>query len=95
MFFYNNKSELFRKSGGAGNFNAEELCTRRMEIPAEVMCEGFPIEFVMYFKYVTTLGFDEDPDYKFIKKLFMGVITKMREAGNQMVVEWMNVELVG
>jgi hypothetical protein len=38
--------------------------------PAEQLCEGFPTEFVQYFRMVADLQFDEEPDYFAMKQLF-------------------------
>jgi hypothetical protein len=36
----------------------------------EQLCEGFPVEFAAYLKYVRALGFDEEPDYGHLHALF-------------------------
>lgn len=39
-------------------------------ISDEELCKGFPREFLMYFHYVRRLGFNSNPDYKYLYTLF-------------------------
>lgn len=39
------------------------------------LCEGLPPQFSKYFKYVRNLGFDEKPDYGFLMKLLLDMIS--------------------
>ena len=36
----------------------------------QVLCKGFPSEFVIYFQYCRSLRFDDKPDYSYLRKLF-------------------------
>ena len=47
----------------------------KQNIKEEVLCEGLPLEFNISLKYIKTLQFEENPNYKFLKGLF----TKMLE----------------
>jgi len=38
------------------------------------LCEGFPKEFAIYMNYVCRLGFEETPDYDFLRELFTKVL---------------------
>ena len=49
----------------------------KKNIKPENLCKGLPSEFTEYIKYVTKLQFEEDPDYKYIKGLFMNVLNKL------------------
>ena len=46
-------------------------------IQPEKLCQGLPTEFTEYIKYVKKLQFEEEPDYKYIKGLFMNVLNKL------------------
>jgi len=52
----------------------------RFEISDEKLCEGLPIEFISYFKYVKNLKFEEEPNYQYLNDLFLSVLSK-----NQMI----------
>jgi len=41
-----------------------------MNTSIEDLCHGLPDAFTSYFNYVRTLGFDEQPDYSNLRKLF-------------------------
>lgn len=42
----------------------------KQTIPFEELCEGFPTEFVDYFRYCTDLDFAQEPDYDYLRRLF-------------------------
>lgn len=44
--------------------------------PTQVLCKGFPQEFVTYFQYVRSLRFDEKPDYAYLRRLFRDLFAK-------------------
>lgn len=47
----------------------ERISERRMGTPIDVLCRGYPSEFVTYFQYVRSLRFDDKPDYSYLRKL--------------------------
>lgn len=47
-----------------------------MATPTEVLCKGFPTEFVVYFQYVRSLRFDDKPDYSYLRKLFRDLFVR-------------------
>ncbi len=38
----------------------------------EQLCKGFPAELIAYLTYARALGFEEDPDYDYLRALFRG-----------------------
>ena len=40
------------------------------------LCKGLPEEFVEYIKYVRKLKFEEEPDYNYLKGLFISVLSR-------------------
>ena len=48
----------------------------KKNIAPEKLCDGLPSEFTEYIKYVTKLKFEEEPDYKYIKGLFVNVLNR-------------------
>mmetsp|Transcript_8281 Transcript_8281/g.8151 ORF Transcript_8281/g.8151 Transcript_8281/m.8151 type:complete len:209 (-) Transcript_8281:171-797(-) len=55
----NNRKEKYRN-----------IMDRKINTPVEVLCEGFPVEFVNFINYARALRFDERPDYGYLKRLF-------------------------
>ena len=48
----------------------EKISAIKMSTTVEVLCKGFPAEFVMYLNYCRGLRFDENPDYMYLRQLF-------------------------
>ncbi len=43
---------------------------KKMETSLEELCKGYPSEFKEFMEYCRKLGFEEDPDYRYIIGLF-------------------------
>ena len=48
----------------------EKISEKKMSTPIEVLCKGFPPEFVTYFQLCRSLRFEDKPDYSYVRKLF-------------------------
>ncbi len=59
----------------------EKISEKKMATPTEVLCKGFPTEFVVYFQYVRSLRFDDKPDYSYLRKLFRDLFVREGEWG--------------
>lgn len=40
------------------------------------LCRGYPTEFAYYFLYCRSLGFEDKPDYSFLKSLFHDLLIR-------------------
>ncbi|KAL1915984.1 uncharacterized protein VTP21DRAFT_6372 [Calcarisporiella thermophila] len=47
----------------------EKIGERKQLTPIKELCAGFPEEFAVYMSYVRKLGFEETPDYDFLRDL--------------------------
>lgn len=47
----------------------EKIGEKKQSTPIKELCEGFPEEFGIYLNYVRKLGFEETPDYDFLREL--------------------------
>lgn len=47
----------------------EKIGHRKQETPIDDLCDGFPPEFAKYLKYTRNLGFEETPDYDYLRDL--------------------------
>ena len=45
-------------------------------ISPEELCQGLPKEFSEYIKYTRNLNFEQDPNYAYLRKLFLDIILK-------------------
>ena len=52
----------------------EKIGEKKQTTPIKELCEGFPEEFGIYLNYVRKLGFEETPDYDFLRELFSKVL---------------------
>jgi hypothetical protein len=43
---------------------------KKLSTPVEVLCKGYPDEFVKYLAYCRNIRFDEKPDYNYCLSLF-------------------------
>ena len=48
----------------------------KKEISPEELCVGFPKQFCEYIRYTRNLGFEQEPDYNYLKKLIYNVMEK-------------------
>ncbi|CAE6495628.1 unnamed protein product [Rhizoctonia solani] len=66
----------------------EKIGEKKQTTPIKELCEGFPEEFSIYLNYVRRLGFEESPDYDFLRELFSKVLKNMGEPEDG-VYDWM------
>lgn len=66
----------------------EKIGEKKQSTPIAELCEGFPEEFAIYMNYVRKLGFEETPDYDFLRELFMKVLKSTGEE-EDLVFDWM------
>ncbi|KAI0043246.1 kinase-like protein [Auriscalpium vulgare] len=66
----------------------EKIGEKKQSTPIPELCEGFPEEFAIYMNYVRKLGFEENPDYDFLRELFSKVLKTAGETEDG-VYDWM------
>ncbi|KAJ3744136.1 kinase-like protein [Lentinula detonsa] len=66
----------------------EKIGEKKQTTVISELCEGFPEEFAIYMNYVRRLGFDETPDYDFLRDLFTKVLKTLDEADDG-IYDWM------
>eukprot|EP00128_Syssomonas_multiformis_P002298 Colp12_sorted_trinity150504_noHs@18574 len=54
----------------------ERISEKKMSTHIEVLCRGFPNEFVTYLNYCRSLRFDDKPDYLYLRHLFRNLSQK-------------------
>ncbi|KAF8623574.1 hypothetical protein AX15_006342 [Amanita polypyramis BW_CC] len=52
----------------------EKIGEKKQSTPIKELCEGYPEEFGIYLNYVRKLGFEEAPDYEFLRELFVKIL---------------------
>ena len=66
----------------------EKIGEKKQTTPIKELCEGFPDEFAIYLNYVRKLGFEETPDYDFLRELFLKVLKNQGDTDDG-VFDWM------
>lgn len=71
----------------------EEMLQKTSELKEntsiEELCKNMPLEMALYMKYVKKLAFDEDPNYDYLRSLFIKVLSKMGET-NDNIFSWVD-----
>lgn len=65
----------------------EKIGEKKQTTPIKELCEGYPEEFSIYLNYVRKLGFEETPDYDFLRDLFSKVLKNNGEVDDG-VFDW-------
>ena len=60
----------------------------KKELKPEILCESLPEEMTEYIKYVYKLGFEEDPDYKYLINLFKSILKKKKLDYDNLLFSW-------
>ncbi|TIB13783.1 hypothetical protein E3P77_01134 [Wallemia ichthyophaga] len=66
----------------------EKIGEKKQLTPIKELCEGYPEEFGIYLNYVRKLGFEETPDYDFLRDLFTKVLKNSGQVEDG-VYDWM------
>ena len=54
----------------------EKIAEKKYSTPFEELCEGQPEEFLLFFKYIDGLRFEDQPNYVYLIELFQNMIDK-------------------
>jgi len=67
------------------------IMEKKMSTPVDVLCKGFPTEFVTYLNYAKNLKFEDKPDYLYLRKLFEDL---RKKSGVEMdgIYDWTKVD---
>jgi len=49
---------------------------KKLGTPIEILCKGFPSEFVTYLSYCRNLKFEDKPDYNYLRTLLKDLFVK-------------------
>ena len=64
-----------------------EILRLKFSTTPEILCKDLPEEFIHYIKYVRKLEFEENPDYNYLKGLFISVLSR-NELKNDSLFSW-------
>jgi hypothetical protein len=52
------------------------ILEKKMEIDAQTLCDGLPLEFTAYFEHILALGLIHKPDYSYMRKQFTSLFKR-------------------
>ena len=53
----------------------KKIMQKKIDTPISELCHGFPYEFEKYLTYVRNLNYEDNPDYKYLKNLFLTALS--------------------
>lgn len=68
----------------------EEIGKKKQTTAIKDLCDGFPDEFCKYLTYVRNLGFEDTPDYDYLRELFTQALKGVNEVEDG-EYDWMKV----
>lgn len=54
------------------------ICEKKTSTGIKTLCEGYPPEFATYLNYARSLGFEDKPDYQYLRKLFRDLFVRQK-----------------
>lgn len=66
----------------------EKIGEKKQTTPIKELTDSFPEEFAIYLNYVRKLGFEEAPDYDFLRELFLKVLKNQGDTDDG-IYDWM------
>ena len=77
----------FEKSKLDEGILIKEIYKLKKSTTPEQLCKNLPEEFLEYVKYVRNLEFEQNPDYYYMKSLFISILTK-NKLKNDILFSW-------
>jgi serine/threonine protein kinase len=68
----------------------KKIMEKKIAVPFDVLCRGYPEEFRMYFEYCRALRFDDKPDYGYLKRLFKELFVRLHYVAD-VVYDWVKI----
>ena len=64
----------------------------RETLPIKTLCKGMPLEMNYYMEYIFKLKFEQDPDYRYLRSLFLNILQKIGEK-NDFFFSWVDKKI--
>ena len=91
MLVYLSKNTLpwmnFEKKGINKIKKYKLVCASKIKNKPEILCSGMPIEFSHFLAYVRNLEFEQEPNYNYMRKLFLEVLNRNNDK-NDLMFSW-------
>jgi hypothetical protein len=78
----------------AKNFRdlTNDIRKMRETLPIKTLCKGMPLEMNYYMEYIFKLKFEQDPDYRYLRSLFLNILQKIGEK-NDFFFSWVDKKI--
>ncbi len=63
----------------------------KKNIAPEKLCEGLPPEMAQFINYAKNLEFEQEPDYKYLNKLFDNVLKRINTSNENLIFSWIKM----
>ena len=63
----------------------------KKNIAPEKLCEGLPHEMAEFINYAKNLEFEQEPDYKYLKKLFDNILKRINTSNENLIFSWIKM----
>ena len=72
------------------NIRYARIYRMKKEIKPEELCCYLPNEIADYMRYVQKLGFEQNPDYIYLRGLFISILKKLNKNYDKLLFSWIN-----
>lgn len=69
----------------------KKIMEKKIAVSYEVLCKGFPEEFLVYFEYCRALRFDDKPDYGYLRKMFQELLIRLGYSHDN-IYDWVKLK---
>ena len=87
IYFIRGNLPWHGKPGATRRQTIEKFGERKMSTPVEILCKNLPSEFASYLSYCRGLGFEEDPDYTYLRQLFKTLFGSLNYQNDE-IFDW-------
>ena len=65
-----------------------KIYQKKKTITPENLCRDLPRELAVYMRYVQQLGFESNPDYNYLRKLFHSILKILNLSADKLIFSW-------
>ena len=63
----------------------------KKNVTPEDLCKSLPKQMTEYMRYVKSLEFEQDPDYKYLRNLFTSLLKKIHDTNDLLLFSWIKL----
>ena len=82
-------SDIVDNSPESKREQMKKILVKKIKITPEELCSGLPLEFADYIKYCRKLEFEDEPNYDYLKHLFIAILKR-----NEQIIDERFINLI-